>query len=50
VFGFDDFSIGALAQVTPTPAPEPTSWAMMVGGFGALGASLRSRRRAVARV
>ena len=27
-------------------APEPASWAMMLGGFGLLGASLRSQRRA----
>ncbi|HWI87122.1 MAG TPA: PEPxxWA-CTERM sorting domain-containing protein [Sphingomonas sp.] len=26
--------------------PEPASWAMMVGGFGLLGASMRSQRRA----
>ncbi len=44
VFGFDDFSVGALAQVTPTPTPEPASWAMMLGGFGLLGATMRSRR------
>ena len=27
-------------------APEPASWAMMLGGFGLLGASLRMQRRA----
>lgn len=26
-------------------APEPTSWAMMVGGFGVIGAGLRARRK-----
>lgn len=26
--------------------PEPASWAMMIGGFGLVGASLRTRRRA----
>jgi hypothetical protein len=30
--------------------PEPASWAMMVVGFGGLGALLRSRRRALARI
>jgi hypothetical protein len=30
----------------PTPAvPEPASWAMMLGGFGLVGGSLRSQRR-----
>jgi hypothetical protein len=48
IFGFDDFSIGTLTQVTPTPAPEPASWAMMLGGFGLLGASMRSRRQRTA--
>jgi hypothetical protein len=28
-----------------TPVPEPTTWAMMLLGFGALGLVLRSRRR-----
>ena len=27
--------------------PEPASWAMMVGGFGVMGAALRRRRRAL---
>jgi hypothetical protein len=27
-------------------APEPASWAMMLGGFGLLGSSLRAQRRA----
>ena len=27
-------------------APEPASWAMMLGGFGAIGGALRSRRKA----
>jgi len=29
-----------------SPAPEPASWAMMLGGFGLIGGALRSRRRA----
>ncbi len=28
--------------------PEPASWAMMIGGFGLIGGTLRSRRRNVA--
>jgi hypothetical protein len=31
--------------VTPPPLPEPASWAMMLGGFGAIGGAMRSRRR-----
>lgn len=30
-----------------SPAPEAATWAMMLLGFGALGSSLRSRRRAL---
>jgi PEP-CTERM motif-containing protein len=37
------------ANVAPVGSiPEPSSWALMLLGFGALGAGLRSRRRAVA--
>lgn len=38
---FDDVS------VTGPGVPEPTAWALMIGGFGLAGASLR-RRRAIA--
>ena len=34
---------GIIAQVSP--APEPATWAMMVGGFGMLGAAMRRRAR-----
>jgi len=41
-FGIDNISVSAAV-------PEPTTWALMIGGFGAAGAMLRSnRRRAVA--
>jgi hypothetical protein len=30
--------------VAPPSVPEPASWAMMVGGFGLLGAAIRRRR------
>lgn len=30
--------------------PEPASWALLLLGFGGLGASLRSRRRGAARL
>ena len=32
------------AGVAPAPAPEPASWALMLAGFGAVGAALRSKR------
>ena len=32
-------------QLTTAGVPEPASWAMMLIGFGGLGATLRSRRR-----
>jgi hypothetical protein len=35
----DNVSIGALANV-----PEPASWALLVAGFGLLGAAMRRRR------
>jgi hypothetical protein len=27
--------------------PEPASWAMMIGGFGMVGAAMRRRRTAI---
>ena len=34
-----------LVPVPPSGVPEPASWAMMVGGFGLIGAAMRRRRR-----
>ncbi|MGI4879724.1 MAG: PEPxxWA-CTERM sorting domain-containing protein [Janthinobacterium lividum] len=42
-YRFNGFSSGTL---TVADVPEPASWAMMVGGFGLLGVTLRQRRRA----
>ncbi len=38
---------GAVVPPTTDPGavPEPATWAMMIGGFGMIGASLRNRRR-----
>jgi hypothetical protein len=32
---------------TASPAPEPASWAMMIGGFGMIGATMRRRKTSV---
>jgi PEP-CTERM motif len=37
-----DFTVG---DGTPGPVPEPSTWAMMIGGFGMIGGALRYRRR-----
>jgi glycine/D-amino acid oxidase-like deaminating enzyme len=39
-----------LAGPAASSVPEPGTWAMMIGGLGIVGASLRSRRRKLARV
>lgn len=35
---------------TPPPVPEPATWAMMLLGFGAIGAAMRRRQKASVRV
>lgn len=42
----DGLAIGDLK--TGGGVPEPTTWALMIGGFGVVGAALRRRRAAVA--
>jgi hypothetical protein len=32
-------------SLTPAPAPEPASWAMMLGGFGLVGGAMRASRK-----
>ena len=44
-FGVDNFTFAATGGV-----PEPTSWALMIGGFGLTGAALRRRRSVLALV
>ncbi|MFM9978885.1 MAG: PEPxxWA-CTERM sorting domain-containing protein [Sphingomonadaceae bacterium] len=46
----DGFTIGIIDSFTPqfarvAPVPEPATWAMMLGGFAAIGTSVRYRRR-----
>ena len=41
---FDNITIGAGSPVVP----EPTTWALMIGGFGLAGAALRRRNTTVA--
>ena len=41
-------SIGIARQIGVAAVPEPASWLLMIGGAGAIGASLRRRRTAVA--
>ena len=33
--------------ITPGPVPEPATWAMMIGGFALVGASMRRRKTAL---
>jgi hypothetical protein len=37
-----------LKSLTVTPVPEPETWALMIAGFGGIGAALRRRRTQVA--
>jgi hypothetical protein len=37
--------IGTAMVVTTAPVPEPSSWALLIAGFGATGAAFRLRRR-----
>lgn len=46
--GFAGFSEFVPGNGTFSAAPEPASWALMIMGFGGLGASLRSRRKQAA--
>lgn len=38
-------SVADVAAGSTSPAPEPASWAMMLGGFGLVGGAMRARRR-----
>ena len=38
----------SITQSTAGAVPEPATWAMMIAGFGMIGAGMRTRRRKVA--
>jgi len=42
----DESFVFTNTHVEPASVPEPTSWALMLGGFGMVGGALRSRRKA----
>ena len=44
--GMDNFVTNGVGSVNPG-VPEPATWAMMIGGFGAIGASMRRRKVSV---
>ena len=44
---FTTFYVAASSSAV-AGVPEPAAWALMVGGFGMVGAAMRQRRRAVA--
>jgi len=43
--GFDLDAMGGINFTAPPAVPEPGIWAMMIGGFGAAGSSLRRKKR-----
>ena len=44
----DNSAGGVFFDAVSVAVPEPATWALMIGGFGIAGASLRARRRATA--
>jgi hypothetical protein len=46
--GVPDQAIASFGVLTVDPVPEPASWAMLILGFGLLGAVMRRRRMLVA--
>lgn len=45
---FDDLTFGSDAPGAQAAIPEPATWAMMIAGFGMIGATARRRRRRLA--
>jgi PEP-CTERM motif len=46
--GVEDMTFRSLIETSVGGVPEPSSWAMLITGFGLIGATMRHRRRAVA--
>jgi hypothetical protein len=46
--GIDDITLNAVGAAAPGGVPEPSAWALMLVGFGGLGAALRRRRQTLA--
>lgn len=42
---FVTFYVNASSSAAPAAVPEPASWAMMLAGFGAVGAAMRRRQQ-----
>lgn len=38
------FRLGGIDNIADIPVPEPTTWAVMLGGLGLVGAAMRRRR------
>lgn len=53
VYDYDYYGDGTfrvtIAEAAAAPAPEPASWAMMLGGFALVGGAMRQRKRATVR-
>jgi len=45
IFTGPQFGVDDLTFELNSPAPEPASWALMLGGFGIVGLTLRGRRK-----
>jgi hypothetical protein len=45
---FGSFTVTTSGAAMSGGVPEPATWAMMLGGFGGLGAAMRSRRKSAA--
>ena len=43
-YGVGNYTLYISALVVPSGGPEPGTWALMIGGFGLVGASLRRRK------
>lgn len=48
VFGFTDTDLPGYQAQALAPVPEPGTWALLLAGFGGIGAALRRRKRVVA--